>query len=274
MLTYDDVLTGEMMGLLPLTPHSAPSPPPPLGPPGTRQIIDGVGLVAFGHDGRLERVWARYGIAAPHPWLNAPLPNLTYVVGANLKQHSAGVRLRHTFRTGPDGSTLVAAAQSVRRYPKPLAGKRWSTKTSSPYGFRSGHFDRGHLIAAEFGAGMESINLVTMPASVNRPHRIATALRYGFAEIAALADRYRDERHPTLGTLTQSGEYALPNYRAFERVVIRQARRAEAAGHHLSIRVEPMTFRTGTDVTTDILYAQILVDGRAVVRYKIDNDVQ
>lgn len=152
-------------------------PLPSNGAPGTRRVIKGQGGITFDVNGQPDQVWTRYGHDAPNPWLNKPMPNVTYYVGANLKQLAKGVRLKHIYRIASDGTTASAEAVAIRAYSKALAGERWQKYVCQPVASPGGEFDRGHLIAAEFGVGMESINLVTMPASVNRLHRATTAMR-------------------------------------------------------------------------------------------------
>lgn len=98
----------------------------------------------------------------------------------------------------------------------------------------------------------------------------------GFSEIAALSDRYRDDLHHSLGTLTQSGEYALPNYRAFERVLKQQIKTGLGKNYDVSLRVKPSAFTSGVNRITDILYAEIWAgpSHARIYRYKIDCDIQ
>ena len=104
-----------------------------------------------------------------------PLPNVVYIVGANEAQRRKQVRLTHIYRTAHDRSVLCVEAIGIQYFGPELAGNRWPRNLSQPQGFPGGQFDRGHLLASQFGAGMEVINLVTMPSSVNRAHSEATS---------------------------------------------------------------------------------------------------
>lgn len=238
---------------------------PQTGIPGTRHVVKGRGVVQFDASGELSNVWTRYGETAPNPWLDSPLPRVTYFVGANDSQRYLGVRLCHVFETAHDGSTERAEARFVRAYDSTRAGLRWPRK---PVGVPGGSFDRGHLIAAEFGAGMESINLVNMPSSVNQAHRPTTASTRGFSEIASLGERYRDDHHWSNGTFTPRGEFILPNYRRFELVLRHFARRELSAPNEVSMRVRPST----VPPKTDVLYAEIWI-GEKRIPFVIDCDL-
>lgn len=241
---------------------------PEEGLPGSRICIRGRGVVEYGANGRPVKVWTRYGHAAPNPWLNAPLPNLTYEVGASLEQRSRGLKLRHIFVTTFDGSTERAEAVDLRRFKGKDKGARWNKEKATPKDFPGGSFDRGHLIAAEFGAAMESINLVSMPLVVNRARTPATAKAQGFTSIAELGERYRNDDHLLKGTLTFRGEFILPNYRIFETVVRKQAENGMKAGYEVSLRVQPST----VNGVTDVLYAELWLDDKPI-RYVLDNDL-
>jgi hypothetical protein len=251
---------------------SAESPElPASGRPRSRLAFNGQGVIQFDADGAPHKIWTRYGDAHPNPWLDRPLADATYCVFANTAQRKNGVRLLHRFKTGVQGVTEWAEAVHVLKFSGQLTmGKRWK---SVPVGYPGDPYDRGHLIACEFGAGMEAINLVTMPSPVNQGHRESTARSKGFTEIADLSVRYRDPTHHSGGTLTGSGEFALPNFREFERHVTSQIARGLAAGYEVSMRVIPSTFLSNGQRVTDILYGEIWADGKAMYRYKIDCDI-
>lgn len=242
---------------------------PATGTPGSRIVRRGRGVVEYGLSGQPVKVWTRYGDAQPNPWLNVPLPNMTYEVGASRTQLRKGLKLRHIFVTTFDGSTERAEAVNLRRFRGSQKGARWNKKKVAPTGFPEGDFDRGHLIAAEFGAGMESINLVSMPLVVNRSRTPATARSRGFASIAELGERYRNDDHPLKGTLTFRGEFILPNYRIFEEVVGKQAKHGLKSGYEVSLRVSPATVKG----ITDVLHAELWLDD-SPIRYVLDNDLQ
>jgi hypothetical protein len=252
--------------------HTAASPElPTSGRPQSRLAFKGWGVVEFNANGTPHKIWTRYGDAQPNPWLDRPLADATYCVFANTTQHKNGVRLLHRFRTGIQGATERAEAVHVLKFSGKLTkGRRW---TSVPVGYPGAPYDRGHLIACEFGAGMEAINLVTMPSSVNQGHHESTTRRKGFNEIADLSARYSDSTHHSGGTLTGSGEYALPNFREFERHVKIQIARGLDGGYEVSMRVVPSTFLSDGQFVTDILYGEIGANGNALYRYKIDCDI-
>lgn len=241
------------------------------GAPGSRQSVMGSGVVEFGANGATSKVWTRYGDEAPNPWLNFPLPNVTYVVGANKTQLKNKIRLRHVFKTASDRSTTEAMDLSVRVFNSNSAGfgKRWLKHQCVPVGFPGGSFDRGHLIAAQFGAGMEAINLVTMPCSVNQAHKPETAERLKFSKIAELGERYRDKLQFLKGQMNYRGEFILPNYREFELVLVRLATQGRRQGLDVSLRVEPSTIKT----VTDVLYAEIWIEDQRIP-YVIDCDLR
>lgn len=239
------------------------------GAPNSRRVFVDRGVVCYSSDGRPREVWTRYGHKRPNPWLNAPLPNVTYYVGANQEQRRKRLKLLHIFRTEYDGSTSVAEVLNLRMFVGADKGKRWSKKQASPKGFPGGDFDRGHLIAAEFGAGMEAINLVSMPASVNRLHRTETARAQGFGAIADLGERYRNHHNYFKGSLTFRGEFILPNYRLFEQVVQSQAQDGIKERYEVSLRVKPAT----VNGVTDVLHAELWLDDN-LVRYVLDNDLE
>jgi len=242
---------------------------PEKGTPGSRICRRGRGVVEYGTSGEPVKVWTRYGDAEPNPWLNVPLPNMTYEVGASHAQRLKGLKLRHIFVTTFDGSTERAEAVNLRRFRGSQKGARWDKKKVAPTGFPGGDFDRGHLIAAEFGAGMESINLVSMPLVVNRSRTPATAISRGFALIAELGRRYRNDAYPLKGTLTFRGEFILPNYRKFEQVVGKQAMRGLKTGYEVSLRVSPAT----VNGITNVLHAELWLDDH-LIRYVLDNDLE
>lgn len=137
-----------------------------------------------------------------------------------------------------------------------------------PVGFPGGSFDRGHLLAAQFGAGMEAINLVTMPSSVNRAHKPTTAERLGFSKIAELGTRYRAKEQFLKGTMVDRGEFILPNYREFELVLLEKAKRGLHKEFGVSLRIRPSTVKTKTDV----LHAEIWIEDKRI-SYVIDCDL-
>lgn len=247
---------------------------PEFGAPCARIIVRGLGVVAYGPQGRAERIWTRYGLTEPNPWLNNPLPNAIYIVGANSAQLNAGVRLRHVYKTKFDGSTECVQAIGVELCKGDMAGRRWNRNQCAPVGFPDGEFDRGHLLACSFGAGMESINLVTMPNSVNQSHRSQTAEANGHREVAALADRFRNADSYTRGTLTTSGEFALPNFRMFENFVTRQVTACASSGSKVSVTIRPITYDGDSRPLTDIIYTTVFLDHYPLVRYKIDSDLR
>lgn len=239
------------------------------GAPGSRICIRGRGEVEYDASGKPVKAWTRYGDAEPNPWLNVPLPNMTYEVGASLAQRRKGLKLRHIFATTVDGSTECAEAVGLSLFRGSQKGARWDKRKVAPTGFPEGDFDRGHLIAAQFGAGMESINLVSMPLVVNRSHTPATAKARGFASIAELGERYRNDDHPLKGTLTLRGEIILPNYRLFEQFVREQAEQGQKTGYEVSLRVKPAT----VNGITDVLHAELWL-GDKPIRYVLDNDLE
>ncbi|QJC21947.1 hypothetical protein [Arcanobacterium buesumense] len=134
-------------------------------------------------------------------------------------------------------------------------------------GFPDGTYHRGHLLASEFGAGMEAINLITMPAAVNQYLKPQTARGKGFGYIAELAERYMDDDSFLKGTLTQSGEIALPNYRKFEIKIKELVEQGNKSGITVSLRIELTTI---TNVT-DIIFPTIYFGSSPILRFKIDN---
>lgn len=165
------------------------------GEPNSRRHFSGQGVVQYGDNSRPCKVWTRYGHERPNPWLNSPLPNATYYVGASRAQRQKQLRLSHIFATTFDGTTSFAEAIGVQLFKGRDKGARWPKEWCMPIGFPGGNYDRGHLIAAEFGAGMETINLVSMPSVVNRSRRPETARKQGFDQIADLGDRYNNDEH-------------------------------------------------------------------------------
>ncbi len=242
---------------------------PKSGEPGSRMLVPGRGVVEFNEEGSPWRAWTRYGDSEPNPWLNTPLPKMTYIVGANQGQLRLGVRLRHMYETSYDSSTDQAMAVNLTRCPGDKAGSRWDKGLVSPPGFPGGDFDRGHLIAAEFGAGMEAINLVSMPSSGNRSHKPETARKRGFVDIADLGERYTNTANYLKGTLALRGEFILPNYRLFEIVTRGQVERGIQHGYDVSLRMRPSTISG----VTDVIYGELWLDNN-VIRYQIDNDVR
>lgn len=220
--------------------------------------------------GRIVSIHTNYGYAHPNKLLGSPRANATYYVRENQNQHELGVRFLHIFRTDARGDVSSVEVPRIDTYPSRVAGKRFKGKACQPKSFPGGRtFDRGHLIACEFGGGMEAINLVTMPAAVNRDLRPSTAEELGCPEIASLAREYIRPGHHSRGTLTQSGEFALPNYRDFERVLKFLIRRGRCVNSQVGVRVRPITVCSRTSV----LYAEIWADGVRIMRYKIDCDL-
>lgn len=253
-----------------ITSMTVTSDAPTSGAPGTRQVVKGQGVVEFGRNCRPSKIWTRYGDIAPNLWLNNPLPNVTYVVGANLTQLDRGVRLHHVFQTDPLGITERAVDHCVRVYKSEEAGKRWPRSRCTPAGYPGSPYDRGHLISRQFGAGMEAINLVTMPSSVNQAHRPSTAVARGFEEIALLDQEYLNPYSILRGSLGSGGDFKLPNYRQFEQVVNHFVRQGKKESFDVVLKVEPSTF----GVTTDIIHAKIFLGQEPIpIRFSIDCNV-
>lgn len=124
---------------------------------------------------------------------------------------------------------------------------------------------------------MESINLLWMPAPVNREFRSATARRYGFPNTAAQRDRFidRDElaedevKNPNAGTMNLKGEWDLPNYRAFEKELKKYA----LSTNEVSVAIRPSFVSTTGTIAADIIYADIYLNDfdQPLYRYNIDN---
>ena len=240
---------------------------PSHGHPETYISLSPWGWLHFDAIGAPNRVITRYGFSHPNPLLNAPQPNLIYTVRPNTDQWARGVRFTHTFRTTHDSSTDLARVHNLAIYRGRLAGKRWPSSLCAPVNYRGGSYDRGHLIAAHFGAGMERINLVSMPSSTNRSHTAATAQRLGHFVLARLKELFEDRDHYAKGTLTQSGEFALPSYRLFE---IKVANCIKGSTDKIWVSIQPSTVQG----VTDIIYAHIgCGSGPAFLKYKIDCDV-
>lgn len=240
---------------------------PSKGAPGTRKLIPSRGVVIFNALGDISEVWTRYGFRSPNPWLNRPAPNVTYHVGANENQRARGVHLHHIFRTAFDGVTDSVESLYLRKYTGAEKGQRHSGCV--PPGYPGTPYDKGHLIAAEFGAGNETINLVNMPNSVNQGHLPATARRKGFTNLADQADRFLNDTFFG-GTYTPRGEWVLPNYRKFEASLKKLALATAANGDRLSLRIRPITVNDRTDV----LYAEVFVGQRAEpTRFEIECDI-
>lgn len=236
--------------------------------PNSRLLVKGRGVVAYDEVGKPYKVWTRYGDVAPNPWLNQPLPNATYVVGASAVQRKIGRTLRHRFVTRSDGTTDRVEVTRLERFRGKAKGATWRKEKVAPVGFPGGRFDRGHLIAAEFGAGMEAINLVSMPESANRPHKPDTARSRGFDALADLGDRYRKDHLAVKGSLTYRGEIILPNYRHFELAVRNMASDAAKRGLEVGLCIRPTT----VEGVTDILHAELFL-GDQLIRFVLDNDL-
>lgn len=230
-------------------------------------VVPGIALARFGAEGRVEAILTRYGDDAPNNLLVDVHPNITYYALPSRKQFAGKVRFRHVFTTGIKGETLHAYVEGIKKYSGDLKGKRWDC---APASYPGAPYDRGHIIAAEFGAGMETINLVTMPESTNRGHRAATAEKRGFLNSADLMRRYVDKEHHSGGTLSPSGEFYLPNYRKFENIVTKTIERGDEKTFPVSVCVRPITFGREYAIT-DIIYATIFAGDKPVYRYIIDN---
>lgn len=240
---------------------------PSQGEPLSRKAIRGLGVIVYDAKGRACAVYTRYGTTAPNPWLDSPQPNLIYHVGANQVQRKAKQHIHHVFRTGHDCATLVAEDLNVRVFKGKLKGKRH--RGCTPVGFKGKPYDRGHLIASQFGAGNEAINLVTMPDAVNRGLKWWTAKASGFRMLAEQIERFTNESFWG-GTLSPNGEWKIPTYRQYERTLVRICRSVGSRVGGIAVRIEPATVRN----VTDILYIQVYFPQRDTpVRLSVECDI-
>lgn len=212
----------------------------------------------------------QYGGKKPNPVLMSPEPNTTYRVSPNPVQVNAGIRFVHEFRTDTSGFVESAWVKGVQFFEPPLAGLRHRRKLP---GKPPGRYDRGHIISAELGAGMEFINLLWMPNAVNQRSMPETARGAGHTEIASLMERYLDPENLSGGTLSGTGEFYLPNYRIFEEKVKSWSKVGAANGFEVSVLIKPSTYDQDGTPLTDIFYAEIFFDDKAVYKYKIDSDI-
>ena len=212
----------------------------------------------------------QYGGKNPNPVLMSPEPNTIYRVSPNPEQVSAGITFVHEFETDPSGFVESAWVKGVQFFEAPHAGVR--NNTNLP-GKPPGRYDRGHIISAELGAGMESINLLWMPDAVNRRLTPETARRAGHTEIALQMERYLDPENPSGGTLSGTGEFNLPNYRIFEERVKRLSKVGATDGFEVSVLIKPSTYVHDGTPLTDIFYTEIFADDKALFKYKIESDI-
>lgn len=242
---------------------------PNQGLPRTKLTIQDHGDIEFDAQGRPFRITTRYGYTRPNPWLNKPVANAEYRVFENSYQQLKKANFLHIFKTDGNGATETAQVEQIEIFNKLVAGKRWNKNQCAPVGFPGGKYDRGHLIGAQFGGGMEAINLVTMPRSVNRHHKAKTAIKNGFHGIADLMERFINLEHSSKGSLGGSGEFTLPNYQRMESVLKHHIKRKN---YDVSFLVEVSysnSFRSH-DPICDVLYCKIFGDREKLYGYKID----
>lgn len=212
----------------------------------------------------------QYGGKKPNPVLMSPEPNTTYRVSPNPVQVNAGIRFVHEFKTDTSGFVEFAWIKGVQFFEPPLAGVRHRRK---PPGKPPGSYDRGHIISAELGAGMEFINLLWMPDAVNQRLTPETARRAGHTEIALQMERYLDPESPSGGTLSGTGEFNLPNYRIFEERVKSLSKVGATKGFEVSVLIKPSTYHHDGTPLTDIFYTEIFAGDKALFKYKIESDI-
>ena len=217
-----------------------------------------------------KTIETQYGGQTPNPLLMSPAPNTTYLVSPNPAQLNAGIKFVHKFVTDAKGFVESAFVDRVQFFTRQQAGVRHQIALP---GRPPGNYDRGHIISAELGAGMEFINLLWMPNAVNRRLSPGAARRYGHSEIADQMERHLEPENFSGGTLSGTDEFYLPNYRIFEEKVKGLARDGEAKGFKVSVLIKPSTFEFDGAPLTDIIYAEIFADDKAILRYKIASDV-
>lgn len=215
-------------------------------------------------------VETQYGGTTPNPVLMSPDPNTTYRVSPNPAQLNAGIRFVHEFKTGPSGFVVSAWVKGVQFFKAPHAGVRHRRRLP---GRPPGNYDRGHIISAELGAGMEFINLLWMPNAINQWLTPEVARRAGHTEIAAQMERHLEPENVSGGTLSGSGEFYLPNYRIFEEKVKSLSREGAAKGFKVSVLIKPTTYEHDGTPLTDIFHTEIFADDKALLKYKIDSDI-
>ena len=217
-----------------------------------------------------KTIATQYGGRTPNPLLMSPEPNTTYLVSPNPAQLNAGIKFVHTFVTDAKGFVESASVDKVQFFKGNLTGVRHQIALP---GRPLGNHDRGHIISAELGAGMEFINLLWMPNAVNRRLSPEVARRYGHSEIADQMDRHLERKSFSGGTLSGTGEFYLPNYRIFEEKVKLVAGFGEDRDFKVSVLIKPSTFEHDGAPLTDILYTEIFADDKRILRYKIASDV-
>jgi hypothetical protein len=218
----------------------------------------------------MKIVKTQYGGKALYPKLMSPEPDTTYLVSPNPEQVAAGISFEHVFITDAHSFVESAYVEGVQFFGGGRAGVRHSKDLP---GKPAGNYDRGHIISAEMGAGMENVNLLWMPSAINRNFKPGTAEKHGHPEIAEHMKRHLDVEHHSGGTLSQSGEFYLPNYRIFEGRVKYEAREGMRKGYTVSVCVRPATYTSQGRPLTDILHTEIFLDDKPVYRYKITSEI-
>ncbi|GAA5122683.1 hypothetical protein GCM10023339_41430 [Alloalcanivorax gelatiniphagus] len=145
------------------------------------------------------------------------------------------MRFLHTYRTDQSGLTDQVEVRQVKLYTGADAGQRRRKKPKGKPNYGTWH--RGHLVAAEFGAAMELINLAWMARATNQGRSAARASGDGNQEVASLIDRFSNPGSLFGGSLDEKGEWKVPAYRAVERGVRELASLAASRSESISIQV-------------------------------------
>lgn len=244
-------------------------------------------------EGNIIWVETQYGYRKGNVELNELRMGCAYVVSPNSKQQKRGDDFTHYFLTHASQGTVVYAGTSFFTKRRISKGERhFDPRNKRRIAPKNSGYDQGHLIACEFGGGMENINLVGMLSVSNRWIREGTLKALLQKLLGALKDAISEFvilRYASSGVSLKQcleslpnvehrhGEYIFPNYRFMEKII----------GRYLKLQCEVKlclpnvpTLKTPDGmIATDIVYPRIKVreangTREYVLRFMIDIDTK
>lgn len=131
--------------------------------------VPGRGQFISDKDGIIRWVETNYGACASNIELNHLRTGCVYKVGPNAEQRKRGIAFTHWFMTHPCCETIMYAGTDFFSNSMISPGKRlYDHQQKEDIAPAKSGYDQGHLIAREFGGGMERINLVSMMRESNQ----------------------------------------------------------------------------------------------------------
>lgn len=126
-------------------------------------------------DGIIRWVETNYGACISNIELNRLRAGCVYKVGPNAEQRKRGVAFTHWFMTHPYFKNTVYAGTDFFSKCRISSGERlYDHQQKEVIAPAKSGYDQGHLIAREFGGGMERINLVSMMRESNQWRKLET----------------------------------------------------------------------------------------------------